>query len=457
MRIPLFLVALLASSAPVDDPREIVARLISPKSAERFAAERALEAMGDLALPALSEAAESLNLELRHRVAAIADALDGKRLARPTMVPLNYSAKPLHAVVSGIARDAGVNISIATDGDVRLRDRPVTLMSDSPVTLWGAVDQLSKAAGLRLDPPLPPGFAQQRAMFPNNPGRRRRIPSSQDWVLRADDSPLPPVSDTGAFRVSIAGLVLNRNRSFVRTAEAPQPPLATSLFQISLAIRAEPLLTIASVDPPIVTEAKDEKGRSLLVTAQPAVNVNRQPFGEPPGHIPMTISLGLPEEPGQTIASLKGTMRGLVVGRRKEFVRIPLEGAAGKTFSTGSDTIVVHLVRPEQGGRDTTIEVGIEGKVAGPGMQNGFGVGDIRAGLRPPPTARGQMEFYDAKGRLCQTLDLGALALGMGFNGRQTLLVQPIDGTGPATEARYYGPAWSTVEIPFHFRDIPMP
>jgi len=455
MLMPLLLAALLGSLAP-DDAREAVAKLVSPRSAERDAAERAIEAMGDLALPALAEASDSPNLELRHRAAAITDALDGRRLARPTMVKLDYASRPPSEVASGIGREAGVTILIANDAPPRPREGLITLRADAPVTLWEAIERLSKASTLRLDPPLPPGFPQ-RAML-NNPGRRRRGPTMHDWILRPDDgSPAAPTSDSGAFRVSIVSLILNRNRSFVRTPDPGGTPPSSSYFQVGLSVRAEPRLAIASLEPPVVTEARDDQGRSLLPSAAPPSSgppLARVPFGEAPGSMPVSISLALPDEPGLAIASLKGTVRALVVGRRNESVAIPLGAAAGKTFSIGSDSLTIHAVRPAPDGRDITLEFTLDNAGGNAALQPMMNPQDPRGGLRAPPMAKGQIEFYDARGRLCQRVDLGSMAMSFG---RQTITVQPAEGTGPPTEARYFGAAWAAIDIPFQFRDVPMP
>src|SRR4029079_1538376 len=136
--------------------------------------------------------------------------------------------------------------------------------------------------------------------------------------------------------------------------------------------------------------------------------------------------------------------------------RIPLEGSVGKTFAAGSVSVVVQGVRPGNDGREVGVDLGCDR--GGPGgaapMYNPV---DPRAGLRSPPAAWGQVEFYDAQGRLCQAVDLANSGLGMGMANPLRLQIQPPEGVGPPTEARYFPATWATVEVPFLFRDVPMP
>ena len=437
-----------------DDTREVVGRLASARAAERAEAEAAVEALGDLAADALKEATESRDLELRHRAAEMLDRLDGRRLARPTMVPLRYEDVPLGEVVAQIGRDAGIDLTLDSSGDPRLRQRKVTLRADAPVTLWAAIDRLGEAAGLKLDPPPLPGM-NRREQFMLRGGRAGRRDSGSGWTLSpADDAPAAPRSVSGAFRVEIANLTLDRDRSFVRTAEAPVAPGVSSRFAIGLAVRSEPRVGLASIDAPVILEALDEQGRPLRAEALPVSGRPSPAFGDLPILVPQTVSLTLPEPPGRRIASLKGTIRALVVGRREPPVVIPMKDAQGRSFTNGQDTVTVGSIRPSPDGRSVAVEFTIASLG---GEQTVQSLQDARAGLRPPPSARGQVEFLDARGRTCQTIDLGREGMGFGLGGRTAMLVQPQPGLGPPTEARYYPATWTTIEIPFAFRDVPMP
>ena len=455
------LLALLAMIAP-DDAREAVAKLISPRSAEREAAQQTLEALGDAAYPALAAAADSSDLELRQKVASLLDAIEGRRLARPTMVALNFVDRPLSQVAQAISRSAGVTILVEPEGDARARTKTITLKAESPVPLWDAVDRLASAGGLRLEAGTNLAFRQQQMFAMNRMPQRRRVMAGNELVLRFDDgeNPTAPAFDAGALRVTIGSLVLNRSRTFVRTPESAGQPEATAVFMVGLQVRAEPRLTIAAVDDPRLIEARDERGQSLLAgPAAAAGPPNPRPgrgFEPFPRNQPIMFVLKLPDQPGQKIARLRGSFRALVVGRRGEPLTIPLEGAEGKTFSAASSSVLVHTVRTAPDGRETTIEFTLDPLGGGTG-QPIFNPLDPRSGLRPPPVARGQVEFFDAKGQLCHTVDLATVGMGFGSGGRTTIMIQPPPGTGPPTSARYYAATWAAVDVNFDFRDVPMP
>lgn len=458
------LLAIVVMIAP-DDAHEAVAKLASPRSAVREAAQRTLESLGDAAFPALAAAADSPDLELRHTAAVLLDTIEGRRLARPTMVTLDFVDRPLLQVVQAISRSAGVTIVVEPDGDARARTKAITLKAETPVPLWEALDRLARAAGLRLEPGTNVGL-RQRQMFAMNAmpqPQRRRVMVGNELVLRFDDgeSPTAPVFDAGALRVTVASIVLNRNRTFVRTPANPGTPETTAVFTVGLQVRAEPHLTIAALEDSRLIEVRDDRGQSLLAgppsVAGPPIPWNGRGFDPSPRNPPLVFALKYPAEPGQKITRLRGSVRALVVGRRGEPLTIPLVAAAGKTFSAGSSSVLVHAVRTAADGRETTIEFTLDTAGGGAGSQPILNPLDPRSGLRPPPAARGQVEFFDAKGQLCHTVDLATTGMGFGSGGRTTVMIQPPPGTGPPTSARYYAATWAAVDVSFDFRDVPMP
>ncbi len=136
---------------------------------------------------------------------------------------------------------------------------------------------------------------------------------------------------------------------------------------------------------------------------------------------------------------------------------VPLGPDVDKATSGDGATVIIHSVRPAPDGRSTMIDLTVTPPNGDGTFQPVHNPSDPRAGLRPPPAARGQVEFFDAKGNRCQLIDLGASGMGYNPGNRTTLNVQPPEGVGPPTEARYYGATWSSVEVPFTFLNVPMP
>lgn len=456
MSFLLMLGLLCQGTAPADSPA-FVAKLVSPRSAEREAAEARVEELGEAAIPALVKATESSDLELRHRAAFFLDKIEGSRLARPTVVALDFRSKSIKEITESIGAAAGVTIVLEPDGDVRFRSKTITLQDAQPVPLWTAIDRLCGEAALRLEPPVPPWIRQRQMAALGNPGGlRRRVSTGNELTLRILDSPgLSPTSDSGAFRIGLAGLVLDRTRTFVRSQQNPTQPDTTTIFTIAVQVRAEPRLTIAAVEEPRLLEAIDDRGQSLLGPMTNPIN-HRVPRGmdEFSRNQPLVFSLKYPDEPGKRISRLRGSVRVQVVGRRDDPIIVPLAEADGKTFSSSSASLTVQSSRPGGVGRETALDFSLEGTdVARPAM-NAF---DVRAGLRPPPSAWGQIEFLDAKGRTCFIADLGGNNAGFGVANQRKISFITQDPAGPPVEARYYGALWAGVEVPFEFRDIPMP
>lgn len=449
---------LLGRGGP-DEARELVARLASAKSAERNSATDRLEALGEAALGALGEAAESGDLELRARAAALMDRIEGRRLGRPSLVKLDLAEATMAEAVAELSRQTGLSIGLEPEGDARWRAKRVTIREDEPVPLWDALDRIGKAGDARVYQGGSPWQRRQRMMIQANPGRGRPAKLA-DLVLRpSDPSPIPPTFNSGAFRVTMLGLKLHQTRTFSRTPETLGQPESRSAFTAQFQVRAEPRLVLAAIDEPKILDARDDRGQSLVSSiAAPVVERPNRGFGdELPGGGPINVALLYPESPGKTIARISGTIRALVVGRRGPPTSIPLAGSEGKAFPIGEATLTLHEARPGANPREIVVQFSVTGPNSAGGYLPTQGMFDPRSGLRPPPSARGQVEFYDDRGRLCQVFDLGQNALGYTAGSRTTLTVQPPEGVGRPVEARYYAATWASVEVPFEFRDVPMP
>ena len=450
----------LVGQSPAEDPRVLVARLVSPKSAERASAEASLIALGERAADALEVACESSDLELRGIAAAMLDRIEGRLLVEPSRIAFHMRDNSPAEAAAEVTKQTGITIGLEPPEDPRWGVRTLTIDEEEPLALWDALDRIAKAAHARVLGGGGPGDRRQRIMmFQNNGGRRN--PARPDLVLRpSEDAPSPPSSDEGAFRVILTGLKLHQVRNFARTRETVDSPEATSQFTAEMQVRVEPRLVLASLDDPVVVVALDDKGQSLVAN-ESAVAPDRPRRGfadEMSRGGPIAITLRYPENPGKSIARLGGTIRALIVGRRGRPASVPLiPGERETTFSMGDDaTLTVHEVRPGANPRSAILVFTITDTFVN---QNSATVGllDPRAGLRPPPSARGQIDFLDAEGRLCQSFDIGQHGANFGEGTRTTLTIQPPDGVGPPTEARYHPASWTTLDVPFEFRDVPMP
>src|SRR3954470_16950815 len=111
------LLMLAAATAEAPEPGPLIDRLVSPRSEERTAAAEALERMGAEAVPALREARLSPDLELRARAAALLDAIEGRELALPTRVTLDFRDRPIGEVVAAVAERGKASLALEPVGD----------------------------------------------------------------------------------------------------------------------------------------------------------------------------------------------------------------------------------------------------------------------------------------------------------------------------------------------------
>src|SRR3954451_13005245 len=184
----LALLGLLLLVAPEEPPGPgaLIDRLVSPHSAERTAAAEALERMGAEAVPALREARLSPDLGLRARAAALLDAIEGRELALPTLVTLDFRDRPIGEVVAAVAERGKVSLALEPAGDNRWTTRRISLATTGPLPFWEAVDRLCQAGRLRLASPDESGFRIVNR-FGVVGGQQPRMRSGQELVLVPDD------------------------------------------------------------------------------------------------------------------------------------------------------------------------------------------------------------------------------------------------------------------------------
>jgi hypothetical protein len=103
-----------AAAKPTDaEIRQLVQRLGAPTYAEREKAQKALEAIGEAALPALKEAAQkSEDQEVRRRAADLARIIEARtiaqRLRQPSLISVAYDGTPVPEVLKDLEAKTGI-------------------------------------------------------------------------------------------------------------------------------------------------------------------------------------------------------------------------------------------------------------------------------------------------------------------------------------------------------------
>lgn len=445
-----------ASSAPA--PAALVKQLGARRYSEREAAANALEKLGREALPALREARDHKDPEVRTRAIALTEKIEGSLLTLPTMVTLDYRDVPLTDVVKQLGAQAGVHLLLIPDNAVVWKSAKVTLTDAKPVPFWVAMDRLCDAARLQYRSGVG-GFVTGR-----EPG-----------LVLALGTPSPgPVSYHGPFRVSVTGLRHHRELVFQpqgrlngmpvrfgQPAALPPPPVAarpetgkpasaiSEQFVLSLHVEAEPRISLSTNRAAKILEAVDDEGNSLAVPNQnsPTVDVMQgyqmMPVG-PAAEI--QVPLVHPPRIGGTIKRIKGVFPVSLATRKATRLVVPLAESAGKTFENDDVVINIHAVKLNPATHQTQVELSARPTEAqaNPGMEMMIARNSVN---------QQQLEFVDAKSR-----PVPWNISGYGPEpSKMTLTLPAQDPSRVPTHLHYYGLAKTTADIPFEFKDIPMP
>lgn len=474
-----FLLTLVLASASADDHPDaaaLIGRLGSESFDDRVAAYKALEHLGGEALPALRAAADTGDLRVRSRVRALIDSVgrqvEADRFARPTMIRLDIRTRPLSAVVDDLndRYDLGLSLrlgprprrglmGIDPPGPERLKElqnREIRTRAARPLPFWQAIDRLCEAGALRYDLPPMQGFG-----------------IGQGWLdLIADGTGRGPVSDFGPFRVQITGA----HSAFDDPTLEPDPPRrgarprgAGDLI-VPLAVLPEPGLMLRQNGAVIVTEATDDRGRSLV----PAIPAKLDPAQANRSRQVMSASASLltdavlvaPNPPATTIRRLRGKVPVIAVARSVDPIVMPLkgDGALGRPYPTRDVTLIVDEVSLAPGApawvkvnvRDNPGDRASFPRHDPPGTPFAFNFGGVLEHL----------ELHDATGRRLNHT-FGSQTRSVNGDYYQLIAVPPAEngpGDGPRpsktpipAELRFYPFVETALEVCFDFRDIPMP
>ncbi|HEX3148237.1 MAG TPA: hypothetical protein VHR66_09135 [Gemmataceae bacterium] len=185
-----------------------VRNLAHPRYAEREKAARELEQAGESALPALREAAQSTDDELRARAASVVEKIErtarSQRLLAAPKLAFKFEKMPLDDAIAEVAKKAQRQF-IVDRTKIKDLKKPITL-DTGELPYWDALNAFYQTAGLAED------ISQVPVTKTESGGSGRRLnvvirgPGSmqmpQAHVCKLVDSATPmPASPANAFRV----------------------------------------------------------------------------------------------------------------------------------------------------------------------------------------------------------------------------------------------------------------
>lgn len=434
---------LLGLAGPAPDVRDLVARLGAPRYADREAAAEAILALGREALPALREARDAEDPEVRSRVEAILLEIEVGLMLQPTRVRVDFASRPLREVVEDLGRQGAVPVALEAATRESHGGRRLTLRDPEPLAFWEAIDRVCREAGLHAGFGLregPDGRPAQGLLLYDARGRRPA-----------------PVFDSGPFRVKLIGSHFQRNQLFEPEPGDPEVPMSSDQCQLQLLVMAEPRLRLAQRGTIRLSEARDDRGQSLLPPSPLAESGLDPPniFAFAGGaSLQASVDLRRPEQPGRRIASLKGTIPLALAARRPGPLEVPLPVSIGRTYVGDDVALVVHALRTDPNDPQLTLELTIRPPTTAESSPRRSRTNGSAASLAPEFLEH-QVEVEDRGGRPYVIFPLEVRP--QGESCRLTLLLAPTDGAAGPARLRFYGLTRTTTDLPFEFSDVPMP
>ena len=397
--------------------------------------------------------------EVRDRAAHVLARIEGALLVEPTLVRLDFDDVPLGDAVTAINRQGGLRLTLAPEVPALWAHRRLTAHSNAPLPFWKAVDALCAAGELHYV------FGGPSDLDSSEPG----------FALFDGAAPLAGrFDDRGPFRVQLVslhaqsevhlagepGAPLGVARGGSMAPAAGDPGVAIRQFYLQLLVGAEPRLTLAPGGPVRVLEAIDDRGRSLVAPSRGEIierGAGYQGLGSSP-LVHLRADLAYPEGPAGRLKKVKGVIPLVVSTRRPEPLSFGVADAAGRTFRQGGVALTVGEIRPAGGEQPSTIELTVRllrDASTGGGGDDGDGDGGedpdaVRSLITPD-----RLEVLDADGRTIPWFPSSTIHDGEVAH----LVLTLIDHKGPAVPAtiRYHDVIRGRTEVPFEFRDLPMP
>ncbi len=452
------------------DTSELVRRLASPRYAERQAATRQLEVLGESALPALRQAARDGEPEVSQRaaqlIAAIERRAEAARLLGGKRVRLNVKDMTAVDAVRELASLAGLDAhDLAFFGPMPGAMQRKMTLDTGTTTFWEALDRLCEAARLTV---LPAGHAPFRA-FPDPDEVEALAGHGTGAPIRLLDKPGKPLPILRAGALRLTALPVD----FARQIGGTGAKKGETGFLLE--VRPEPKLAWQGVVQLRITRALDERGQRLV---QPQAHVgaatgpapdstkNRAWDGmsgrpiAPASTTPVPVRLTAGKLPSTKLKEIEGVVTVRVQAIRPVLVIDDMLKAEGKTVrdSAGRYAQVMQISREGE-----AVEVRVQMQPQGTdGAAGGFQVVRNRKGVvwmrGSDREALAEMALLDAKGNVLARTTRRALVP----NPKGGLLLEfvlrytPAAGAPGPSRLVCSGPVAVAVDVPFTLRDVPI-
>ncbi|MCS6865277.1 MAG: HEAT repeat domain-containing protein [Gemmataceae bacterium] len=428
----------VAEDAPEPATKKLIEELGSDDWRMREKASRELAALGEKALPYLRKALlDGDNPEVRQRLLVLVRRMERAVLVEPKRITLKAQDQTCKQILDAMAQQTGYRMEFQAFGP-QAEAKYTFDFQNTP--FWQAVDALANTAGLGI------------------------YPEYEDQVIRfyPQETVSPYVAYSGPFRLTATSIYSTRSIQLAGLPRRGEGPRSDGVVNLSVQIHSEPKNPMIGVTQPELTEAKDDRGGNLLPPRQPrnAYYPGYYNSGFRSHNTHISIDLKRSDPQAKLIQSLKGrvgitllsgAVADIVIPEplkaqkqtyRSRSVELELQSVTEDTNQKGNYTVALKLTRRSP-----------EGVNAGEDWNWGNSIWQ-------------KLELIDAQGQryYCHgptnntNNGTGTVQL--------TVVFGPEDRRSVRGQKKTLGPPaklilqqWLTVteEVPFEFRDIPLP
>jgi hypothetical protein len=437
----------------------LIAQLGDKDYRVRDKAGKALAALGKEALPAFLNARTYQDAEVRKRLDELIPPIERAVLLSPKRVTLHLTNKPLRDIFSEVTRQTGYKILTGGQGqaaarvaamDPRLMElgfpppppppqsasRPATDKSAytfhfDQLPFWEAFDKICTATGMVLQ----------------NTG-------DDSLYLSAQDSYVPFVSYAGPFKVVATGFTYGRNTDFSQVQNRPYAPGQSDqeYLQLGMQVSTEPKAPIMMLGQVKLLQAEDEEKHSMMPRGDGneyglwgIMRFRRFRYYNRGNLHHLQVGLAWPDKNCRTVRTLRGLIPVTLLAEQKPTVITDkLLASKNKKFKVGTTTFHVEDVS-SQAGKQYQVRLAIseEGQ-------------DVRRDFARMQTVQQRLEVQDDKGNKLPFF-FNSINWG-GTNAQFSFTLRPTGpNQGPPTRLVYNVWVLMEHEVPFEFKDLPLP
>jgi hypothetical protein len=417
-----------AAPPPNPEADRLIEQLGATDFRTRDSAEKSLRAMGIRAIGSLRKARQHTDPEVQRRVENILPGLETALLLEPKRLTIHAKKKTIRQILDELTKHTGYKIECWGN------DQQVYDLDGDNVTFWEAFDRLCQSAGLVMQI----GYG--------------------DNILRLNhqDSYAPYVCRDGAFRLVANSFSYKRHIDFSAFPKNTGATSRSESLNFAFTVCVEPKIPLMSVDEPQLTQALDDSGRSMLLTAQVDDTggvwagrgrfISRYGGGNKTCSIQTYVNLAHPSEMSRSVKIIKGSVPvTLLADQKPEVVSDDIMKAKGKKAKIGKVSFDIKEIS-QLPNKQYQLQLGISN--------------DDKTNPNDYTWMNSlyyRIELQDAKGNQFNHFGSSWSSNGMNHVDLTFTYGQPNGKAEPPKKLIYY--VWTLInyQVAFEFKDLPLP